>query len=130
MDQVTAKITIADSNPAEGWRYRLKVFMPDGREVIVHTATSGSAVLPLPRFVPALQPWPKHLHQPVFVEGPGYLQRHDAAVKREGNALTLEHVIEVNDELFDRALLEFDYFPDAGNPNEKVRLDIRCGDDE
>lgn len=129
MDQLKINIVVTESDPVEGWRYRLWLNFPKG-EVEIYNRHSNNVT-------PFVSPY-SGLHaelraydhsKPHYTDGKDF-KYHDMTLIKEKNTLKIEHPLDISEKRFQRARLEFEYFPDVANQNEKTRFEIARSDSE
>jgi hypothetical protein len=128
LDRVHARITLAEPDAAEGWRYRLWVTGgAAGREIEIYNECSSNvepfASSHIGDRQPEFRPW-----NPKSVTNGREFKLHRYTYTMEKGAVVIEHAFDVDDRIFRRARLEFEYWPDAANRNDKARFEIKVED--
>lgn len=130
LDQLKVDIEVAESDTAEGWRYRLWLTFPNGKEAEIYNRSCGK----VPTFVSPYAGQQAEMraydsNKPHYVDGRDF-KLHGFVAERQGSKLKITHPLGVNDKHFQRARLEFEYYPTAVNLEEKVRIEVTRGDSE
>lgn len=125
-DTVRIIATIAEPTTDDGWRYRLWLRRANGQELMIYRENSRVEPLSLPYRMS--EPAYRAAREGAMLLDGRDFKWHDRNVVHDAAGTRIEHPIDVDDDVFTVARLEFEYFPDASDLAEKTRLEIREAD--
>ena len=123
LDTVTLRATIAEPDPAQGWRYRLWVTFPEGEEVVMVSGADAVPEFPSP-YPPRktqMDETPKATSSLILYGRDFTIEGH--VITREDNRIEIRRTVNLNDAKINQARLEFDYFLDAENMSQYSHLE-------